>query len=133
MRYQEYKRNEFLYQSLLKLDEAGLEPGVRERLAYLMTTMMKNPSYDYNGIQQIRETSNPHEFMESAWTAYRTSNKSYGWKMARHAVCVGDILDPHADDGYGNVNVDWNCSEQQVILNQGYLYVYTPPTELRNQ
>lgn len=133
MRYQEFKRNEYLYQSLLKLDEMGLESEVRDQLAYLMTVMMQNPAYDCMGIQQITKTSSPDEFMESAWTVSRTSNKSYKWKMSKHAVCVGDILDPHADDGYGNVNADWDCSQQQVILNQGRVYIYTPPTKLRVQ
>lgn len=131
MRYQEFKRNEYLYQSLLKLDELGLESEIKDRLAYLMTVLMRSEAYSYEGIKEVRETSNPHEFMESACTVSRTSNKRHGWKMSKQAVCVGDILDPYADDGYGTLNTDWDCSQQQVIFNQGRVYIYTPSAELR--
>lgn len=130
MRYQTLLRKEKIAKALSEVAKLQLPYEFSSELAGKLADLFGQKTYTSTGVSTVLVLSCPHKFMEAGHAAMRTSSRSYGWKLSKHAVCVGDILDPHANDGFGFLTTDWDLSIPQAIFCQDRLTVYLPTPEM---
>lgn len=130
MLYQELLRAEKIAHALTRIDTLQQLPeDTRFELVGKLINLFSQETYTGLGVGVLLVLSCPHKFMDAGYAAMRTTNRNYGGKLSAHAVCVGDILDPYANDGFGSLNHNWNISIPQVIFCIDKLTVYIPAPE----